>query len=622
MPERDRGGPKSTRAVYGKSETIGGCPDATPEQKGGDPGEIRTMVRGTRLLMTCITVAAVGVPTAGLQAQDMGRYRVLIPNFQPLDGADDDFGKDAAEDLRELVNGLATHQPIEKKEIESSLKRFKMKMDELDCIRTRQLAAQINAQVALCASYTEQNNQVVVNAEFWDIASSESFKVDPTTVGEKADAEAAQHIFDQFDRYVQQVRFAQFCGEYAQSQQWDNALRNCDQALELNPDAVGTRYQRARILYEMDRYPEALTELEKVLELNEFHEDALQLAGYISAKQGDDDKALDYYSQYLELNPGSASVRMKIAYDLAQAGDPGGAMQLIQEGLDVAPDNIDLWEQYGGYAFAKALEINQDASVGSPEDSGTVAPEAVEYFRKAIEAYQKVFEAKGPDTPVGHLRNIVAAYVQLDELDQAISTAERALETHPQEAALWSIYADALQRSGKLDEAITALDRVKEVNPNYPNVSLRQGNWLIQAGRIDDAVAVLRDAVAGSQDQADVAARLIFADAYQNGIQKERYPYAVQGLTAAKQLPNLSSMMQSQLNFWHGYALYTGAVKEQEAQTLATANSTLPKFQEAVRLFQRGEQYAGSQPSITLSQFLNNAGTYIEIQQAIIKRGG
>jgi tetratricopeptide (TPR) repeat protein len=561
------------------------------------------------------------MPATRLQAQDMGRYRVLVPNFQPLDGAKDEFGKDAAEDLRELVNGLATHQPIEKKEIESSLKRFKMKMEELDCIRTRQLASQMNAQVALCASYTERNGQYVVDAEFWDIASSESFKVDPTTVGQKEDQLAAQHIFDQFDGYVQQVRFAQFCGEYAQSQQWDNALRNCDQALELNPDAVGTRYQRARVLYETDRYPEALTELEKVLSLNQFHEDALQLAGYISAKQGEDEKALDYYSKYLELNPGSANVRMKIAYDLAQAGDPGGAMQLVQAGLDVDPDNIDLWEQYGGYAFAKALEINQEASVGASEDAGSVAPEAVEYFRKAIQAYQKVFEAKGAETPVAHLRNIVAAYVQLGELDQGIAMAERALETHPQEDALWSIYADALQRSGKLDEAIAALDRVKEINPDYPNVSLRQGNWLIQAGRIDDAVAVLKQAVAGSQDQADVAARLIFADAYQNGIQKEKYAYAVDGLTAAKQLPNLSSLMMSQLNFWHGYALYTGGVKEQEPQTLATANATLPKFQQAVQLFQQGAEYASSQPSITLSQFLNNANTYIEIQQAIIKRG-
>lgn len=578
------------------------------------------MARQLKLIFTWLAAAVVLAPTVGVQAQEMGRFRVLIPNFEPQQGANKKFGENAAKELRELINTLATHQPIEKKEIEQNLKRFKMKMEELDCIRTRQLASQINAQVALCATYAVDGEQFFVNAEFWDIASGESFKVDATTAAEKQEQIAAQHIFDSFDRYVQQVRFAQFCGEYAQSQQWDNALRNCDQAIELNPSAVGTRYQRARILYDSDRYPEAMEELERVLELNQFHEDALQLAGYISAREGRDDQALNYYQQYLELNPGNAAVRMRIAYDLAQAGDPRGAMQLIQVGLDVDAENADLWEQYGGFAFAAAVDINQTAAVGA-ENGGGVAPEAIEYYRKAIDAYNKVFAIKGADTPVGHLRNIVAAHIQLDEMDQAITMARRALETHPQEDALWSTYADALQRMGNLDEAIAALDRVKEINPAYPNVSLRQGNWLIQAGRVEDAVAVLREAVAGNPAQADVAARLIFADAYSNGVQKERFAYAITGIQAAKQLPDLPSMMLSQLNFWHAYSLYTGGVKEQEPQTLAVAQATLPKFQEAIRLFNQAKEYADSQPSINLSQFLNNTQTYVEIQEAIIKRG-
>ncbi len=578
------------------------------------------MVRRTKFVFALLVAGLVLAPVAA-QAQEMGRFRVLIPDFEALQGANDDFGKDAAKELRELINTLATHQSIEKKEIEQNLKRFKMKMEELDCIRTRQLASQIDAQVALCASYTEATkDQFVVNASFWDIAGGEEFKVEQTQGVRKQEEDAARSMFDQFDRYVQQIRFAQFCAEYAQSQQWDNALRNCDQALELNPNAAGTRYQRARILYDSERYPEALEELERVLELNQFHEGALQLAGWISAAEGQDDQARDYYGKYLELNPSNASVRMKIAYDLAQAGDPVGAMQFIQVGLDVDPENADLWEQYGGFAFSAALEIQQTSGIGA-ENGGGVAPEAVEYFRKAIEAYEKVFAVKGADTPVGHLRNIIAAYVQLNDLQSAITMAERALETHSQEDAIWSIYADALQRTDRLDDAIAALDRVKEINPSYPNVSLRQGNWLIQAGRVQDAVAVLREAVAGDSNQADVAARLIFADAYANGVQKNRYDYAVSGITAAKQLPDLGSMMSSQLNFWHAYSLYQGAVKEQEPQTLQTAQATLPKFQQALRLFGLAGEYAASQPSITLEQFQNNTNTYIEIQEAIIKRG-
>jgi tetratricopeptide (TPR) repeat protein len=577
-----------------------------------------------RLKLASITIVAVGLvfgQVASLQAQEAGgRFRVLIPYFEPLEGADDDFGKDASKELRELINTLATHQPIEEKEIKRNLKRFDLDMDELDCIRTRQLATQIDAQVALCASYsTDANDVSTVHAVFWDIASAESFEVESTTVGKDEEAAAAQHIFGQFDEYVQQIRFAAFCGEYAASQQWDNALRNCDQALELNPTAVSTRYQRARILYDSERYPESLEELGRVLGLDPYHQDALQLAGYISAIEGDDEAARNYYSQYLELNPANAAVRMSIAYDLAQAGDPVGAMQLIQVGLDVDPENTDLWEQYGGFAFAAAIEAEQLAAVGA-ENGGGVPPEALEFYSRAIDAYNRVFEAKGAETPVGHLRQIISAHIKLDDLGEAIAMAERTLETHAQEDVIWSIYADALQRADRLDEAITALDRVREINPAYPNVALRQGSWLIQAGRVQDAVEILKGAAAGNPEQAEQAARLIFADAYGNGYQQDRYQYAIAGFRAAKELPEISQSMRNQLNFWHAFSLYQSAVRAQEPQTLETANRTLPMFQEAMGLFQNSGDYPAS-VNVNIQQLMDNTNTYVEIQDAIIKRG-
>lgn len=576
------------------------------------------MVRRTRRAFTWLAAALVAAPATGVDAQEVARYRVLIPDFEALEGANRKFGENTAKALRELMSTNETHQPIERKEIEDNLKKFKIKMEELDCIRTRQLAAQLDAQVAVCASYSGAGPEHPLTVEFWDVASGEAFQAAPATAVEKQEQAAAQQIIGEFDRYVQQSHLAQLCAENAQSQKWDEALTNCDQAIELNPNAVTTRYQRARILFESNRYPEALDELKRVLGLNEFQEDALQLAGYVSAKEGQDDQALHYYQQYLELNPGNADVRMRVAYDLAEAGDPKGAMDVVQVGLDADPENADLWTQYGGYAFAAGLEVNQEEGV-APESGGN-APAAVEYFRKSRDAYNKVVAAKGAETPPTTLRNLVAVHTQLDEVDQALTVARSALETHAQDEGIWSVYADALQRAGQVDEAIKALDRVRQINPAAPNISLRQGNWLIQAGRMEEAVAVLRDAVRGNSQQADVAARLIFADAYK-GIAREQYDYAVTGIAAAKQLPDLSPMMTSQLNFWHAYSLYNGCVKEQEPHTLASAQATLPKFQEAAQLFEQAREYAATQASINLAQYLTNTQTYIEIQQAIIKGG-
>ena len=578
------------------------------------------MVGRLKLTLNLILVALVLGPVA-LHAQAQGRFRVLIPYFTPMGDADDDFGKDASKELRELINTLATHEPIEEKEIKDQAKRFDTKIEDLNCILTRQLASQIDAQVALCAEYNELPDKSwrLENVVFWDIASSEQFRVTDVTVGEKDDEVAAQHIFNEFDRYVQQIRAQGICADYFASRQWENALRNCDQALELNPDGVATRYLRGRILYEMDDYPGSLEEMEKVLALEAFHQEALELAGYMSASQDQDDQAREYYGRYLELNPANAAIRMRIAYDLARAGDPVGGMQFIEVGLDVDPENVDLWEQYGGFAFSAALEAEQDAALDL-QNAGGVSPEAQGYYREAIRAYEKVFEGKGAETPVGHLRNIIAAYLQLDEVASAVGIGERVLQTHAQEDVLWSIYADALQRNDQLDEAITALDRVREINPSHPSASLRQGNWLIQAGRVDDAVAVLKVAAAGNPAQAEQAARMIFADAYQNGYQEKNYPYAITGMTAAKELPDLSDAMINQLNFWHGFSMYQIAVLDQQPQTLATAQATVPRFRAAMDLLNQSGDYPAS-VNVNLAQLLENANTYVEIQDAIIKRG-
>ncbi|MDX1647082.1 MAG: tetratricopeptide repeat protein [Longimicrobiales bacterium] len=582
------------------------------------------MVARLKIALTLAATALLLGPAAQVAAQqDGGRFRVLIPYFWPLEDADDDFGKDASEELREMFENMATHVALTEDQIDDEVDRFDMDMDELDCIRARQLAAQINVPVAICVNYTEQGDrQLMVDAEVWDVTASESFPIEafPAQESNEGERAAARHIFEAFERYSTTVRSAAICNDYYASQQWENALRNCNESLDLNPNATGTRYLKARILYEMERYDEALEELETVIEANAFHEDALQLAGYISAVTEQDDKARDYYSRYLDINPGNAAIRMRIAYELAEAGDPVGAMEFIQVGLDVDPDNVDLHEQYGGFAFRAALQAQEEASVGQENAGGALSPEAASYYREAIESYEKVFEAKGAETPVGHLANVISAYIQLEELDQAIAMSERVLETHPESDRLWSLYANALQRAERLDEAIAALDRVMEINPDHPSASLRQGNWLIQAGRLEEAVEVMSRSAEGNPERAEQAARMIFAEAYQRGTQQDNYDYAIQGMAAAKELPGISQEMTNQLNFWHGYSMYQQAVAQQEPQTLETARATLPRFQRAVELLEQSGNYA-STVNVNLQELLANAQTYIEIQEAIIRRG-
>ena len=547
------------------------------------------------------------------------RFRVLIPDFRPMKGENKGFGEKLADKLRDRISDLNTHTAVSEKDIKNALKRFDLKMENLTCIQARQLAAQSNYEVVLCAEYTGTKQRwEIQNIKFVDSNTGEEFAVDAITSADKMEERAAAEIVDRFTLFVEQTRVAVFCVDYAQSQQWDSSLENCDRALELNPNANSVRYARANVLRQTERFDESLEEVQRLLERDPFHENALLLGGFVAINLGDEELAREYYRQYLELDPTNATVRMRVAYDLAQEGDPLGAMELIDEGIAIDSENVDYYEQLGNFAFAGAERVRSEAQV---EGEDGVTPEVADLYRKAIGAYEKVFEAKGAETLVTQLRNVAAAYLQLGDAAGSAEFSSRALESHAEEASLWDIYARALKETGQVDEAVAALGTIEGIDPDWPNLHLRMGNWLIEANRIDDAVPVLEQAVAQGST-ADQAANMIFGHAYSSYVQptQKNYGRFIQLIIRAKGF-EVTTQAREQFDFWHAYALYSRGMEVGSPETVASASRSLPMFQQALVLFRSSKPYADRTSGINYQTFIDGTGTYIEIQEAIIKRG-
>ena len=572
-------------------------------------------------VLTAALLSSALLGSVALEAQQTvsSRFRVLIPDFQPINDEDDDFGKKLAEELRDLVDGLNTHSAVSERDIKDALDEFDLDMEDVTCLLARQLAQQSNYEVVLCARYSGSKEAWrIQEIQFVDSGTGEAFDVEPIMSAEKQEQAAAAQIVERFALFVEQTRVAVFCGDYAQSQQWESALQNCDRALELNPNSESSRYTRANVLRQTGRFEESLDEIKRLLEVNPFHENALLLGGFLAVNLDDQVLARDYYRQYLQLDPTNAAVRMKVAYDLAQEGDPLGGMEIIGEGIAADPENIDFYQQFGNFAFAGATQVRQEAEVGGGDG---LTPEVRELYQNAIEAYERVFEAKGEETAVTQLRNVSAAYLQLGNAEEAIAFSERALEAHNGEASLWAIYAEALKEAGQITEAVAALASIEAINPDWPNLHLRMANWLIEAGDIDRAVPVLRQAVANGSAP-DQAANMIFSHAYSRNIQptEKNYVRFIELIRLAKDFEVSTQALES-YDFWHAFSLYMRGMAIQSPETVETATRSLPLFQEALGLFRQGKGYADRTPGITFQQYVENTGVYIEIQEAIIKRG-
>jgi tetratricopeptide (TPR) repeat protein len=570
-----------------------------------------------RLKLTQVAAAIVSLAIPALvDAQDGGRLRVLVPYFTATQGAERNFGEQATEDLREMMERLPFHVAVSEDEMEEMADRFNLELENVNCLTATQLATQLNIPILICGTYTQDaQRNFSLTAAIHTVSSNDQFALPVINVPRNGRQQAAEQIIAAFERYNTVIRSLQICQDYVGSSQWESALRNCNESLAINPDAGTTRFLRARIYFEMDSLPQALADFDKVLELDPLNEVALQTAGVVATRMGDDERGRTYFRRYLEVNPGNAAIRMRIASQMAEAGDPGGAIEFIQPGLEVEPENQDLLTLMGTFAFLGAIDAE-----GNPPPA-ELPPAAATFYRQAIDTFLKLYELQGDEMSVDNLRNIVLAYMKLKDYQAAVSMIERILQRAPDDAAMQSVYADALKQLNRQEDAYAALDRLIEIQPDHPTAALRKGTWLIAEKRLEDAATALRP-MATDPAKADNAANLVFNEGYTNGFQKNDWAYSIRGMTAAKSIPNISAQMQEQLNFWHAFSVFqrTRPLIPAENPALADARAAQPGFQEAKELFGRAGGYP-ARAGVDMTTLMSGVDQYLEICEIIIRRG-
>jgi tetratricopeptide (TPR) repeat protein len=475
-----------------------------------------------------------------------GRFRVLVVPMQS-EALDDDFGKDVAEELRDRLEDFATHAPIAENEFKRAMKRYEVKEEDLNAIRARQLANLMGAQVVFWGQVNKAGAGYEVDAKFIDVKTGDEVAVPKVTVrddNDEAVKKVAAAAIDAFQEQVKFVRARQFCAEYAGSQQPENAIRNCNEALQINPNSVEALYNKGlafRQKYENEEQQgtngwadSAIVYFERVLDNDPGRRNAMQQAAWLYSKMGRADKATELYKQYLELDPGNVPVRLKVAYDLANADLMPEAIEIIQGGLEYAENDTTLLQSLGDYALQYS---SQDST----------------YVDVALDAYKKVLELKGAQTDVALIENAIAAYTKADKPQEAVQFAEQALESHSDSPRLWSLYADALGRMERYSEAAAAMDSVIALEESYQHAYLKRGRFKLQAGNEDAALADFQKAIqVGSSTESDVFT-LLWAEAIQNrnnGDYTKALPFFEK---AAEYAP---ADKRQELQFWWGYTNY------------------------------------------------------------------
>ncbi|MEJ2216383.1 MAG: tetratricopeptide repeat protein [Gemmatimonadota bacterium] len=551
------------------------------------------------------------------QQQSGERYRVLVPPLAPNGNASDKFGKKTADEFKKLIENLPTHQPVDKKDLKDALKRYKLKEDQLtNCVTARQLAAQIKAQLVMCGSYQETAKDVYqVTASFHSSDTEDVFDVPSFTASDPK--EAAGKIMDAFQSWVTVLQRTVYCAQYVESHQWKNAIDNCNQALAINPKSQSALYNKAYALMHMDSLEQALTYFKQVLDLNPVAKDALLSAGIVNARLNRRDEAQQYFTRYMQLEPGNVDVRLSVATDIYNQGAPLEALHLAQAGLQLEPNNLQLWTYIGNFAVGAANKLETE-SRGANGEATADSAQVDSLYETAVNAYGKVHEAKGDTTNPGILQRMVVALTKLHRTDQALSLGQKATTLAPDSADVWDAYSRALEQAGNIDQALQALDKVAALD-STAKVTGRRGNLLLKASRYDQAAKTFEQAVQSGELTNDEAFNAMFATGYKQ-FQNKNFAEAVKIFDAARPLA-VSDRAKNTVNFWTGYVLFQQGQQIQAPSNYASAQKALPVFQRALGLFKQATGYSKYQPSVDVQKFIDNTNQFIDIQQALIKRG-
>ncbi len=495
-------------------------------------------------------------PVLAQQGGGSGRARVLVATFQTADGIDDDLGEEIAERLNERVREFDLLTSVDDEELEEALDRFELDRKQMDLISWRQLASRLNAQLIIYGEIAGGSSSGLrVDARFVEAGNGETTPVPEFTIqGDGGDdaRRAAREVADQLDRHVDFLSARLNCQDYLSSDQFEDAVRNCDRALEIRPNSTEALYLRGQIAVEQEDWQTAIDHMERAVEQDGSHEAALQSLAYAHAQGGNQERSVELYQEYLEFNPDDQDVRLSVAYNLASAGAYPAAMKILRNGVDRDSTSAALWKYLGDVALRQGTAEDEAQVRGGSTISDTSA------IRTALDAYKRYVGLRPDSADAALYRNMANVQQTLGRVDEALDLVDDALtavdSAGSARASLWSKKADLLARKERLGDAVSAMDSVVANDSTYQRAFFKRGLYQLRQGNTETAMADFRSAVDRGTPRNDIAQSL-FATGFQRYYKNNEFQRAARMFEAGLEFAE-EQQLDRQLHFWAGYSWY------------------------------------------------------------------
>jgi tetratricopeptide (TPR) repeat protein len=281
---------------------------------------------------------------------------------------------------------------------------------------------------------------------------------------------------------------------------FDEALLRLDKLAQKNPDNAVLRFERAMIMLDASRGPEAEAELRRVVAIQPNFFDAERILGRLLLDHAANDRAkvdeaLTHLQAAFRINPDDLVTGMAISQILLSTARNAEAEKVLATMLERAPDQRAL-----NFTYAQVL-----TKLGRGDESRKYLERAVEVdptfgnaIMQLIDIYQKsnefdraaeVLQPLINDDPANLdlQRQQALFYLRGGEPDKARTAFKSLVEADPKDARSLYYLAEALTDLEQYDESDKIYRQLLEKTPDDPDLLSSFGLSQIGQKKLDDA---------------------------------------------------------------------------------------------------------------------------------------
>jgi tetratricopeptide (TPR) repeat protein len=279
--------------------------------------------------------------------------------------------------------------------------------------------------------------------------------------------------------------------------EYEEALANCDKALELQPNNYQFWLIRGVTLSSLARYEAAVASYEKALELQPNDYLTWFMLGIALFSLGKSTEAIASYEQALELQPNNHDIWHNRAILLDLLGKSTEALTSYEQALELQPNNHDIWHGYKRSLLFDRLE-RDEAVITSPNyhharNSQGIAMANLGRWEEAIASYDKALQVKPDYYQAWYNRGV--ALGNLGRFEEAVASNDKALQVKPDDYQAWYNRGLALKNLGRWEEAIASYDKAVAFNPDLLQAWYNKACCYALLGNVDLAIENLQQAI-------------------------------------------------------------------------------------------------------------------------------